>query len=649
MTIIPDMRLIHILVVFQVVLSVSFAETISKPDSSSLPQKDWLLWGTYRPNLISAITQHSKTPITVGLAYATNFGAKPSFETFKNSFKLRMNQDSRAHYLYHNGFDFARQKIEDKSLGLTYSVDFLKNQTSSQSWSYTVNSEKTSSPAGFDPKKQQSTSTYLYIGFENLKNNKNPEDRVIRLLKYINQESYQSILLNVWDPVSKKSQGYFRVTTFEDRTVKLFVPKLQETFYCLVHGENEIEDIVYGQLKMDILRGFIHFDPKSCHENSNPNFFMLQVAADQNVKITVSFSSEEIPDLPNQSIISEALVAQEQNFNQLLDSKFGIKNLNKYRFDIGEIKAIQRLAISNIMGRIESSYESNMLHFKTLPSRIATSHQPFLGEGYSQELVCQWNSSLCFQMMNAWTDILPLLECNLLKSDEGSHSHPKSDLLTLTSSFRPIFHFLKLAKNNQTNHEMISFLLKTKTILKNFLLNLQIQSDKSYICKPSDSEIIPEEFSLWVLYLTQGALAIEQLIEQDVSEELSSLQKTLLNSLPSQNYFNLNPFIFDDDFDSFELIENILTQYGVRESNDNGLSPISVPFNYMLLANLHKNDKNPHLYKAIRENLIKLISSNWRVENNLWNSYDSFTGIGKGLPDFSGATSLIALIYSEIY
>jgi len=511
------------------VLKVCFAEVLNDPK---------FLWGTYRPDLISAITQNSQTPITVGLAYSSSFISKPSIEAFKSSFKLRKDKSSKAYYSYHNGYNFARQQIQDKSLEVNYYTDFIKDASQHQSWSYIINSDK-ASPTGWNPKKQQPSSTYLYVAFENLVD-RNQESRLVQLLKHTIQEEQQSILLQIWDSKSEKSQGYLRITVFDEthnKGGKFFTQSLQEVFYCMVNDDGTaVEDAIYAQLKTDILRGFIHFDPKSCgNVNKNANFFALQVVADRSVNIIVSYNSDKIPDAPpSQAAISEALSSQEQKFHEIIDSKFTIKNLNKYRFDIEELKAIQRLTISNILGNIKSSFTKEALVSTTSPSKE-------INQLFSQLLICKWDSSLC-----SW---------------QGQH-------------MSKLFEQLKISPN----------------------------------------------------------------------EEITIFVKNILNT--------------HIDFNE-KIIENNFTPYGVwfplgtNQAPDSiWTEPISIPLNYLLLASLKKNSQDvnsQNLYKAIRENLIKLISSNWRIENTLWNSYDSFTGIGRGLPSFSSETSLILFIFSENY
>ena len=68
---------------------------------------DALLWGTYKPHLISAVTQKSKHPITVGFAFSDYLAQVGSEEEFKNSLRFRMKRDTKAQYSHHNGFDLA--------------------------------------------------------------------------------------------------------------------------------------------------------------------------------------------------------------------------------------------------------------------------------------------------------------------------------------------------------------------------------------------------------------------------------------------------------------------------------------------------------------------------------------------------------------
>lgn len=108
---------------------------------------------------------------------------------------------------------------------------------------------------------------------------------------------------------------------------------------------------------------------------------------------------------------------------------------------------------------------------------------------------------------------------------------------------------------------------------------------------------------------------------------------------------------------------HLWTEHGIRSlsmSDPNFMQgdkywtePIWLPINYMLLRGLrlyyYKDPEMRQIYEALRENLMDTISLNWRKSRELWENYDSFTGVGKGFRGFTGWTALITLIYSEKY
>ena len=102
---------------------------------------DLLLWGTYKPYLLSAITQKSINPITVGFAYSEYLPLKDSEEVFKQKLRHRMRRNSTAKYSHHNGFDFSVQQIEDPDLCINYNISFVKEidfETKRQKWYYLI-------------------------------------------------------------------------------------------------------------------------------------------------------------------------------------------------------------------------------------------------------------------------------------------------------------------------------------------------------------------------------------------------------------------------------------------------------------------------------------------------------------------------------
>jgi mannosyl-oligosaccharide glucosidase len=79
--------------------------------------------------------------------------------------------------------------------------------------------------------------------------------------------------------------------------------------------------------------------------------------------------------------------------------------------------------------------------------------------------------------------------------------------------------------------------------------------------------------------------------------------------------------------------------------------------NYMVLSALHyyanipgiHADQARDIYNELRSNLINNMQRVYEKTGHLWEQYDDRTGDGKGSHPFTGWSSLIVLIMSELY
>jgi len=89
----------------------------------------------------------------------------------------------------------------------------------------------------------------------------------------------------------------------------------------------------------------------------------------------------------------------------------------------------------------------------------------------------------------------------------------------------------------------------------------------------------------------------------------------------------------------------------------NDLGAIWINMNYMVLSALQHygkvpgpySDKAQQIYKKLRANLIKNMLRVYETTGHVWEQYDDKTGNGKGSHPFTGWSSLIVLIMSELY
>lgn len=86
-------------------------------------------------------------------------------------------------------------------------------------------------------------------------------------------------------------------------------------------------------------------------------------------------------------------------------------------------------------------------------------------------------------------------------------------------------------------------------------------------------------------------------------------------------------------------------------------SPIWININYLALKSLkyYSQQDGPYkqkadkIYQELRANLIKNMVSNYETSGYIWEQYNDVTGRGQGSHPFTGWSSLIVLIMSEVY
>lgn len=109
--------------------------------------------------------------------------------------------------------------------------------------------------------------------------------------------------------------------------------------------------------------------------------------------------------------------------------------------------------------------------------------------------------------------------------------------------------------------------------------------------------------------------------------------------------------------------EHLWSEFGIRSLSVSDSSfmqgskywtePVWININYMILRSLKlyysEEPGAAELYEKLRENVIKVVTANWSRTGTFWENYSSITGKGQKAPGFTGWSSLVVLIMSEIY
>ncbi|XP_012851159.1 PREDICTED: mannosyl-oligosaccharide glucosidase GCS1-like [Erythranthe guttata] len=160
------------------------------------------------------------------------------------------------------------------------------------------------------------------------------------------------------------------------------------------------------------------------------------------------------------------------------------------------------------------------------------------------------------------------------------------------------------------------------------------------------------------------------------------LQKPTLRLVPHIGYVSLFPFmdrlippeswILEKQLDLISNTSTLWTKYGLRSlARTSSIymqrntehdppywrGPVWMNMNYMILSALHYysevdgpyRDRAKIIYNDLRNNLIRNVVRNYNETGFIWEQYDQKKGRGKGARVFTGWTSLIVLIMSEVY
>jgi len=398
------------------------------PEEVPVPKNisNYLLWGTYKPQLISAITQKSVYPITLGLAFSDFWKEIPSQDEFKNSLRFRMKRDTFAQYSHHNGLDFAIQHIEDPKLGVSFDITFLEefyepsNRSNDQSieteWIYMIESLNLDERSN-ELVKTKGFNSFVYLGLGDLEG----EDKDKSYVKIIKIDEDDSTLLEILNRENNKTQGYLRISVI-DQNSNVINTNIREILNCAVQVNKtetwKVEDIIYSHLTENTLQEVAYLDPEKClnFENSNTTFFLKQIIGTPNLRILMSFNSKDHPEKYNKEKIQKKIKEKKESFEKEFQNKFPIVNVNRFKINITEALDISRYSLSNLLGGIQYSYgkirvvqaekkePQNKELFTATPSRVGFPRGFLWDEGFHQSLICEWNTTLCITMMRTWFD-----------------------------------------------------------------------------------------------------------------------------------------------------------------------------------------------------------------------------------------------------
>jgi len=428
-------------------LSVSSAQSFFKQAESEKiddkPDRD-LFWGTYKPNRLSAISQKSRSPLTIGYAYSSDIPIGASYNGFEKNFRNSVsNGHAKAYYTAHDGTNYNQQRILDQDLNLAVDVTFFKTKPDEiiqQSWVYIVEPKLKSKSDS-----EKIFNSYLYISGETL------DSRAQNIFEVV-EKSANSYRLLAYDALTSTLKGYFDIEFIPNKPISDSLvpedPDLTEeqiAYYremwriqnpgVKVEDENSNKkpavsicymDIpvrqvwryskhIFNSLVDDKEAGIMVFNEKECSAKEKGfNLAVLQVRGYPRYKIKVTHQSVTKP-----VNISPASIAMNQKYySDLLDAKldklFPLENLpTAEATQLG--KDVRKAALSNLLGGISythgyvktpgdvpKSVLESLDILASTPSRKDYPKGHLWDEGFHLLVICRWDRILCMEILRTW-------------------------------------------------------------------------------------------------------------------------------------------------------------------------------------------------------------------------------------------------------
>jgi mannosyl-oligosaccharide glucosidase len=494
--------------IFILLIAVISVHSLYPPEDNSSRFDDLIKWGTYKPYLFSAYTQKSKHPITVGTAFTPRLKEKGTLDEFQKNLRYRMRRESKSQYEYHNGLDFSVQYTLDEPGCTWYRTTIVKDlieEPKGEEWHYmidTVGVEKCEEDLITFPiptrRKRNDLDLFTYISLENL--DKNSTDT--RYLVYENQGN--DIIAKVYSNDSTEAQGFFRLSYMDYGPFDKTGPKTNifQTFNCFTYGipKNEtwkIEDHLYQRLNDSLMDGISFLDPWNCAadpDSKESTLFLHQLKGRPAFHVIISYNSNKVPEPISMGTLIQKYTVRKLEFDKNLAKTFPTVNVNKFKTDLNETFQITRSAISNLLGGILYTYGTLKLNhenetaarelFTASPSRNGFPRGFLWDEGFHQQILCRYNSTLCMRMMKTWFETIEpngWIPREQARGDEIENSFSQKGFIYQTeeesnppSIILPLVHLIEKAFDNKTAQvevdDILAFLGTYRVVLKSWLI-----------------------------------------------------------------------------------------------------------------------------------------------------------------------------------
>eukprot|EP01016_Furgasonia_blochmanni_P038008 TRINITY_DN4545_c0_g1_i1.p1 TRINITY_DN4545_c0_g1~~TRINITY_DN4545_c0_g1_i1.p1 ORF type:complete len:689 (-),score=121.57 TRINITY_DN4545_c0_g1_i1:111-2177(-) len=370
------------------------------------------LWGTYKPQLIHAVSQRDvaqNQPITVGMMYH-DARYLYSVDDIRYKVKERLNDNVRYDYTYHNADDFVINRVLDPNIPVDLKNTFVKLEASENRQRWVSVSEHSFEPA--DPMFNSSklVSMIYTVSLENF--SEGPDDKRALKADFANN----SLFVEIGHGSAVQTASEFITFKIMQGGKEVDVKNFGTRFNMVSRSKADnwnVKDTVFNNIHnengINVLR---QLDPS---DTSTKTLFFAQFIFPVNETFTVQiaydnrgFPSAELNDVKKEVERHKTLF--ETRYKEIFPQSAGLEE---------HLNNCSRLSLANLLGGLAYNYgrirvvqpEENarqkplpLLSFT--PSRFGFPRGFLWDEGFHLLIACKWNKKLCLEIMKNWLNTM---------------------------------------------------------------------------------------------------------------------------------------------------------------------------------------------------------------------------------------------------
>lgn len=357
-------------------------------------------WGTFRPGCYFGLKARSPLSPVFGLMWFAQ-------TIVDNQLPLRhwCEQGDRLlkyGWLEHDGVNYGRQEIEENYFNLT--TEFVRRPGGQHGGDWTARIAVNPKVPNYEP----FVSVIFYVALDG-------QGRVQPVL----HGSYLAAVQG-----DTEELGPFRVS-FETASTTV---RMANYLMTLAPGLHQLKETIlksFAIYQLDKAKsikviGLVGNQMKGDNEGKKPNFLAYQATFTLPFEMEVVFESGSFAYRPNRLVgetLTKELKAQNLKFDERLEKTFGLKKKGYSDEELIFAKA----ALSNLLGGVGYFFGSSMVQsqynpepikywpaplYTAVPSRSFFPRGFLWDEGFHNLLICQWDASMCQDIIAHWLDLM---------------------------------------------------------------------------------------------------------------------------------------------------------------------------------------------------------------------------------------------------